>query len=61
MATAPSIHLREQAAYRALASHHEQIGTAHLRDLFASDADRGTRRRDLVSAFVALGESGALA
>jgi glucose-6-phosphate isomerase len=43
MATAPSIHLREQAAYRALAKHYEEIGSVHLRDLFASDPQRGTR------------------
>jgi glucose-6-phosphate isomerase len=43
MATAPSMPLERHPAYRALAAHHEQIAGAHLRDLFASDRERGTR------------------
>jgi glucose-6-phosphate isomerase len=43
MATAPSIRLQEQPAYRALHVHHREIAGLHLRDLFASDAGRGTR------------------
>jgi glucose-6-phosphate isomerase len=35
--------LRETAAYRALAAHHEDIADAHLGDLFANDPERGTR------------------
>src|SRR5215831_18882077 len=35
--------MRQLAAYEALAAHHDDIGGAHLRDLFASDPDRGTR------------------
>jgi len=35
--------LRERAAFRALESHHEEIGATHLRDLFAADATRGGR------------------
>jgi glucose-6-phosphate isomerase len=30
-------------AWQALASHHEEIGARHLRDLFAADPDRGER------------------
>jgi glucose-6-phosphate isomerase len=35
--------LGSRPAWLALAAHHAQIGTAHLRDLFASDSERGTR------------------
>jgi glucose-6-phosphate isomerase len=35
--------MRQLAAYDALAAHHDEIGGAHLRDLFAADPDRGTR------------------
>jgi glucose-6-phosphate isomerase len=35
--------MRQLAAYEALAAHHDDIGGSHLRDLFASDPDRGTR------------------
>jgi glucose-6-phosphate isomerase len=35
--------LRQRAAFSALQEHHAEIGDAHLRDLFAADADRGTR------------------
>ncbi|MBC8163476.1 MAG: glucose-6-phosphate isomerase [Roseiflexaceae bacterium] len=35
--------LRERAAYRALAAHYDQVGAAHLRDLFAADPSRGER------------------
>src|SRR4051812_35471784 len=35
--------LRHRPAYRALEAHHERIGDAHLRDLFADDTDRGRR------------------
>jgi glucose-6-phosphate isomerase len=35
--------LRDRPAYRALGSHHAQVRDLHLRDLFASDATRGTR------------------
>jgi glucose-6-phosphate isomerase len=35
--------LRELPAWAALQSHHEEIGSAHLRDLFASDPGRGER------------------
>src|SRR3954464_3021872 len=35
--------LRHRPAYRALEAHHERIGDAHLRDLFADDPARGTR------------------
>ena len=31
------------AAWKALAAHHDQVGTTHLRELFASDAGRGER------------------
>ncbi|HEX5225320.1 MAG TPA: hypothetical protein VFW29_09325, partial [Solirubrobacteraceae bacterium] len=34
---------QERAALAALRAHHEEIGTAHLRDLFAEDPDRGRR------------------
>jgi len=35
--------LRSRPAWAALAEHHEKIKDLHLRDLFASDADRGER------------------
>ena len=35
--------LRERPAYRALESHYRDVRDLHLRDLFASDPDRGTR------------------
>jgi glucose-6-phosphate isomerase len=35
--------LRERRAWKALEVHHAEIGDRHLRDLFASDPDRGER------------------
>jgi glucose-6-phosphate isomerase len=35
--------LRETPAWAELQAHHEQIGDAHLRDLFAADPERGER------------------
>jgi glucose-6-phosphate isomerase len=35
--------LTDAASWRALAAHHAKIATLHLRDLFATDADRGER------------------
>ena len=35
--------LTERAAWKALASHHQQVGSLHLRDLFARDPKRGER------------------
>jgi glucose-6-phosphate isomerase len=35
--------LRERASYRALEAHHARIAPRHLRELFASDPDRGSR------------------
>ncbi|CAN5493808.1 glucose-6-phosphate isomerase [soil metagenome] len=35
--------LRQRPAYSALAAHYESIRSTHLRELFAGDADRGTR------------------
>ena len=35
--------LTSGAAWKALAAHHDQVGTTHLRELFASDAGRGER------------------
>jgi glucose-6-phosphate isomerase len=45
MTTPPSGHLplRSRPAWSALAEHHVKIRDAHLRDLFASDPDRGER------------------
>jgi glucose-6-phosphate isomerase len=43
MATAPSIQLEHQPAYRALHAHHREVARLHLRDLFATDPGRGTR------------------
>src|SRR5215210_1487617 len=39
----PSTPLRELPAWRELEQHHADIRDVHLRDLFASDPDRGTR------------------
>ncbi|MET0824099.1 MAG: glucose-6-phosphate isomerase, partial [Solirubrobacterales bacterium] len=35
--------LRESPAFAALEAHHAEIAPRHLRELFASDPDRGTR------------------
>ncbi len=35
--------LRERSAFKALEAHHAELAPRHLRDLFGSDADRGTR------------------
>jgi glucose-6-phosphate isomerase len=35
--------LRHRTAFQALAEHHGEIGSAHLRDLFAADPGRGAR------------------
>ena len=35
--------LRERSAFKALEAHHAEVAPRHLRDLFGSDADRGTR------------------
>jgi glucose-6-phosphate isomerase len=45
MTTPPSgrLPLRSRPAWSALAEHYVKIGDAHLRDLFASDPDRGER------------------
>jgi glucose-6-phosphate isomerase len=43
MATAPPTHTSELPAFAALTAHHADIAGAHLRDLFASDPERGTR------------------
>ena len=43
MAIAPPVHTRELAAFAALTAHHGEIAGVHLRDLFASDPQRGTR------------------
>jgi len=37
------IPLKQRAAYRALAGHHDEIAGRHLRDLFAADPGRGER------------------
>ena len=37
------IPLRESSTYRALAAHRAELADLHLRDLFAADAQRGTR------------------
>ena len=39
MSMAPS----DRPAWRALAAHHAEIGTRHLRELFATDTGRGER------------------
>ncbi|HET8815589.1 MAG TPA: glucose-6-phosphate isomerase [Solirubrobacterales bacterium] len=39
----PANPLRQSPAWSELASHHEQIRDAHLRDLFAADPERGER------------------
>jgi glucose-6-phosphate isomerase len=43
MTTTTTMPLRQTAAWRALAEHHEAIASAHLRDLFATDPGRGER------------------
>jgi glucose-6-phosphate isomerase len=43
MAAAPSTHLEQRPAYRALHAHHREVAGLHLRDLFAADPGRGTR------------------
>jgi glucose-6-phosphate isomerase len=35
--------LRESKAWKALQAHHQQVGSLHLRDIFASDPGRGER------------------
>ena len=35
--------LTERASWKALTAHHAQVGTRTLRELFAADAERGTR------------------
>ena len=35
------MHLSESTEWQALADHHSEIGTRHLRDLFADDPGRG--------------------
>ena len=35
--------LRSRPAWQALVTHHAHVGTAHLRDLFAANPERGTR------------------
>ncbi len=41
----PPVPLRQREAFRALQAHHEVVGTRHLRELFAEDAERGERLR----------------
>ena len=43
MATMPTNPLRQRAAFQALESHADKVKELHLRDLFATDPDRGTR------------------
>lgn len=43
MSPMSATNLLETPAWRALQSHHEKIGGTHLRELFASDPDRGRR------------------
>ena len=43
MTTTAAKQLRSLPAYQELATHYDQIAAVHLRDLFASDPDRGTR------------------
>jgi glucose-6-phosphate isomerase len=40
---APSAHLTERPAWRALAAHHKKVSHVHMRELFASDPRRGER------------------
>ncbi len=40
---APATPLTQLSAWKALSAHYEKIRTQHLRDLFKSDPDRGTR------------------
>src|SRR5450759_2022298 len=39
----PGARLVERPAWQALAAHHKKIGTLHMRELFASDPNRGER------------------
>ena len=39
----PAAPLRQRPAWAALETHHAEIGSRHLRELFAEDSDRGTR------------------
>jgi glucose-6-phosphate isomerase len=43
MTTTESTGLRRLPAYRELAAHYDELRNVHLRDLFASDPERGTR------------------
>ena len=43
MTTTAAKQLRSLPAYQELATHYDQIAAVHLRDLFATDPDRGTR------------------
>jgi glucose-6-phosphate isomerase len=43
MTSQSTIPLRERESYRLLAEHHSEIDGTHLRELFASDPQRGTR------------------
>ncbi len=43
MATTTPVPLAQRQAWRALAAHHEQLRDLHLRELFATDPDRGER------------------
>ena len=43
MATTTPVPLAQRQAWRALAAHHEQLRDVHLRELFATDPDRGER------------------
>ncbi|MBK7059425.1 MAG: glucose-6-phosphate isomerase [Rubrivivax sp.] len=38
-----AVSLTERASWKALTAHHAQVGTRTLRELFAADAERGTR------------------
>jgi glucose-6-phosphate isomerase len=40
---APEPELRKRKAWKALGTHHDEIGERHLRDFFAEDPDRGER------------------
>ena len=40
---APATPLTQLAAWKALSAHYEKIRSQHLRDIFKSDPDRGTR------------------
>src|SRR6202012_5057689 len=41
--TTPAQPLPQRAAWKSLTEHREQIGKAHLRELFAADPERGQR------------------